>query len=270
MQVATIHLFKTGETMKHFRFSTSIKWFALLVILGMLILWATFRSQAQDLEQGDVNAIFPGIVSAPGSPFVYPSGEANSPPSGHVLPGSTSGRPGANLPGEMNSAKPDLVITDPNADVQEQITRLNGLPPGSSLVVPAADFTADSNGRTWFFGFNSAYIYPNSASGYCGIAPLYLPQGATITAFTAYVYDNDASYGVSVSLYPKQLGSTTIATASADVSSSIQSTNLQALVDTTISPAIIDNVNYTYHVGVCMWGADNNSRFYAVQVNYTR
>ena len=140
---------------------------------------------------------------------------------------------------------------------------------GVKRTIPAAAFNPDSNSRTWFFGFNSSYIYPNSASGYCGIAPLYLPQGAILTSMAAYVYDNDASFDVMVSLFPKELGTTTSASQSAQVMSTGQSTALQVLVDTMISPSIIDNTHYTYHIGVCMFGADNNSRFYAVRVNYT-
>ena len=246
-----------------------IKWFSLLSILALTILLGTTSSRAQDLTNWDINAILPGIAPTPGSLFTYLDGEANSPQGGRLVEVPGTGQLSENLTGELNSGVPDLVISDPKADVPAEIEAFINAAVGESLVIPAADFVPDSNSRTWFFGFNSSYIYPNSASGYCGIAPLYLPQGATLTSMAAYVYDNDASFNVLVYLYPKELGTTTTATQSAQVMSTGQSTALQVLVDTTISPAVIDNENYTYHLAVCMPGADNNSRFYAVQVYYT-
>jgi hypothetical protein len=255
---------------KIFTYSTIVKWIFLLSVLGLLVLWSTYRSQAQDLDSGDLNDPIHESSSAPGSLFTYPSGEVNSPQLGQTLADIGTGQTEANLPGEINATAPDLVITDPNTDVVAQIERLTGVTAAHSLIIPAADFTVDGNSRTWFFGFNSSYLYPTSASGYCGITPLYLPQGATITSFGAYIFDNDASYDVSVSLLAKEIGTTTTAPSIAGVVSSGQNVVIQLLTDTTIQQATIDNTSYTYHIGVCMWGANNTSRFYAAQIFYNK
>ena len=142
---------------------------------------------------------------------------------------------------------------------------------GSPRVIPGAAFIVDgSSGRQWFFGFNSAYLYPSGAGNYCGIAPVYLPNGATVTAFTSYVLDNDATYNANVYLYAKPLGSTASSTTMADVATTAQNANLQALVDATILQPAIDNANYTYHIGVCLWGVDSTMRFYASQILYSK
>jgi len=187
-----------------------------------------------------------------------------------VLEGEDNSPQGSGL-ASLSASAPDLIITDPEANLAQELQFLQGGGGGLSLIIPAADFVVDSSNRSWFFGFNSSYLYPTSASNYCGIAPVYLPNGSSITVFAAYMYDNDPAGNDVVYLYAKPLGNTTDASAIASIATSIQSTSLQVLADTTIEePHIINNALYTYHIGVCLWGTSSDLRFYAAQIFYAK
>lgn len=165
------------------------------------------------------------------------------------------------------SAEPDLALIKAayaGSAINNQAQEIS-----SPLIIPAAAFTADSNTRQWFFGFNSAYLYP-TGSTYCGTAPVYLPDGVEVTSFVGYVYDNDAGPSVTenVYLYAKPLGTTTGSTTMASVETTTQSSDIQALADASIASAVIDNSRYTYHLGVCLWGTNGNLRFYAARLDF--
>jgi hypothetical protein len=164
----------------------------------------------------------------------------------------------------------DLVVTDPEADVQAIIQDTMGVAATNSVVVPAAAFAPDGSNREWFFGFNSAYLYPSGAGQYCGIAPVPLPNGVTITAMTVYVYDNEAG-NLSVWLYPKQYQTTTSASAMASVALSANSTSIRALTDVTIGSTgnPVNTSKFAYHLGVCLFGTTSNLRFYSAEIFYT-
>jgi len=260
------------KTLNH---PTTIKLLTMLLILAVLILWVTRGSQAQNLEQSEDNTPRQVTQSNQVTADVSQSGEDNTPQQGtqpdQAVAHLGTGQAEDNIPGEKSAGVPDLVITDPGADVMAQIESLTGVAAAYSLAIPGAAFIVDgSSGRQWFFGFNSAYLYPSGAGNYCGIAPVYLPNGATVTAFTSYVLDNDATYNANVYLYAKPLGSTASSTTMADVATTAQNANLQALVDATILQPAIDNANYTYHIGVCLWGVDSTMRFYASQILYSK
>lgn len=138
----------------------------------------------------------------------------------------------------------------------------------SPVVIPAAAFHPDSENREWFFGFSNAFIYPTGGVGYCGIAPLYLPDGVKVTGFTGYVFDNDGADYVNVYLLAKPLGSATSATHMALLSTFTQSTEIQTLSSTSITQPLIDNNRYIYHIGVCMVGTSDVLRFYAAKIDF--
>lgn len=240
---------------KTFQHPTALKVAAFLAILAIMLPWAIQRSQAQSQPAEDN----------------YPMGSVSGSPQ-TTLPYSPEDINSTRMDQEQAAELPDLVITDPSLDVMAEVEKASGVKAGYSMVIPAADFTPDSDTRTWFFGFNSAYLYPTSVSGYCGIAPLYLPDGATVTSFIAYVYDNDPLAAVSAFLYAKPLGSTTSSTTMATVGTTNDGvgTTLQTVIDTNITQATIDNAAYTYHFGICMWGQTSDTRFYASQILYNK
>lgn len=164
------------------------------------------------------------------------------------------------------AAEPDLALLKAayaGSEVNSQMQTAR-----SPIVIPAAAFRVDSSNREWFFGFNSAYLYPTGSSAYCGIAPLYLPDGAEVTGFAAYLYDNDAIQSATAYLFAKPFASLASATMMASVQTTAQSADVQTLSAASILSAPIDNSRNTYHIGVCLWGADSNMRLYAVKVEY--
>lgn len=230
-----------------------LKILPLLLMLGGFALWTGGSSYAQAPEPTDANGPAPAAQVTQPAPVFDPS-EPNG------------ARPGAQR--DRAAALPDLVITDPDVDVVAEVERLTSATALQSMVVPASAFTADSNGRQWFFGFSNAFIYPTGSGSYCGIAPIYLPDGATVAAFTTYVYDNHADNGTVTYLHAKPIGSTTKATTMATLSTTGQSTSLQSLTTFSITQPVVDNSSYTYYVGVCLWGPNDTLRFYAAQIMY--
>lgn len=106
-------------------------------------------------------------------------------------------------------------------------------------------------------------------------APVYLPDGATVTNFEAYVVDEDATYNISLcqlwrstSTVGTQYGtSSTMAQTSATSGSN---TNIQLLSDNSITSPLIDNANYYYYVrfgGV--YTGNQNIRLSRFVITYT-
>jgi hypothetical protein len=176
--------------------------------------------------------------------------------------------PNLEPPAEAEPA--DLVITDPQTDVQDAIKNTLNVNASGSVLVPASSLIVDGSGREWFFPFGWGYLYPNGANNYCGIASVYLPDGATITAMTAYVYDNDASQTVFVYLYPNSYKTASSYAPIASVSS-VNSTSLQALTDATIDSTgnPVDLSTYTYYLGVCMWSTSSLHQFHGAEIFYS-
>jgi len=84
------------------------------------------------------------------------------------------------------------------------------------LSIPAAAFRPDQDGYTYA---NSGYrLFHLSRDGSCTVcyaqyyAPLHLPHGAVITAITAYIADENAAFGGTVSLIEVDLLTGTVST----------------------------------------------------------
>lgn len=174
----------------------------------------------------------------------------------------------------LQSDLPDLVVTDPDVDltslIREEINITTAL---DSVLVPAAAFSSDGYAlSTYFFPFSGGYIYSTDNSGsLCAMAPVYLPDGVTVTAVSGYVYDNDVNANISLTLYAETYTSTGGDPTMASVSSPANNTSLQVITDTTISNAVVDLGTYAYYAATCLgYGASgSNNRLYAVQVFYT-
>jgi hypothetical protein len=98
-------------------------------------------------------------------------------------------------------------------------------------------------------------------------APVHLPQGAVVTAFRVFFYDNSTSnLDVSLARIPLTSGGYYHL---ADVDSS-GITEWGNKTDTTISYAAIDNSQYSYHIRVyCNLWAGYNLRIMGAVVTYT-
>jgi hypothetical protein len=211
-------------------------------------------------------------------------------PLGRVVIPLDEGEPPLTKNGEGESvASPPVVDRTDDPTSREQIPLTNGQatgeaplpldtaaesPPlqeasvyGSPLVIPAADFRSDGlDPDSSFFFFSGGYLY-GEHSDTCLMAPVYLPDGATIEEVYASVYDNDSNSGVNLWLKLYRVnnysGSSNILAAMETAS---ESTNLQVIADTSINYPTIVHPDYSYYLGVCLESA--NIRLYSVRIYY--
>ncbi len=173
---------------------------------------------------------------------------------------------------EPLKAKPaDLIITDPQADVQEIIEEALGESVDGSVVVSAAAFYPEDHNQKWDFDAGGGYLHPDSGS-YTGFAPVNLPDGATITAVTGYVYDLDGSTNINISLWSTIYNFWNSSQAIALAFSEGSSGTIQAITDTTIGDHgnPVDNSTYAYFVGTGTTATTDNHRFFSIEIFYTQ
>ena len=169
-------------------------------------------------------------------------------------------------------AAAEMVITDPEADLSAIVAQSVGVT-GSSTVIPAAAFVDDGYGnQDYGLTFSGAYVYPYpGTTQFCMQAPVYLPDGATVTVFSGHVYDNDPNADIwRLELrrvaYTNLNGSTVMASAPTSGATNAY----QATLTESIANAVVDNEAYAYFAAVCTDASDTNLRLYAVQVFYTQ
>ena len=95
---------------------------------------------------------------------------------------------------------------------------------------------------------------PNASgfANFCGIAPVELPDGVTVTGFIANVYDGRVDRGLTLTLRGKLMGSSSSASVLATASTSA-STGWQLLTDLTAS-TVVNNSQRWYYIDVCTTG----------------
>lgn len=126
--------------------------------------------------------------------------------------------------------------------------------------------SALGNAFTTSFGNGGAYM---SVSGtQVMVAGLHLPDGATITKFTAYVDDNDTgdlSFRISRLLHGGN-GFSTIANVN-----STGAPGIASYTDNTISNGVVNNQSYSYHVRVYSndWPGNSSLKIKGAVVEYT-
>ena len=96
------------------------------------------------------------------------------------------------------------------------------------------------------------------------MAPAYLPNGATITAMCASVYDNTTSdVWVDLRRVDNFSGGTVWM---ATVNTTGDSTSIQALCDTSIHDPLVVYPGYAYYVTSCLFSSD--IRLYSVRIYF--
>lgn len=131
-------------------------------------------------------------------------------------------------------------------------------------VVSAASFRSDGlNLDAGFFPFTGGYLY-GSESG-CYMAPVYLPQGATVTQINGSFYDNSTS-NITANLNRVD-NYTGVVTAMAGLATDGESTSIQNEVDITISEPAVLYPNFSYYITVCL--NDGNTRVYSFRIYWT-
>lgn len=125
---------------------------------------------------------------------------------------------------------------------------------GSPLVISAADFRTNGNDREAFYFSANGYL-TGEGSTVVMIAPVYLPDGATVSTFAANVYDNSTSCSYpEVTLWLNRVGAGTgtgMETMASATTSGAQ-TSMRTITDSSISYPVVDTLRYTYYAAVMM------------------
>jgi hypothetical protein len=139
----------------------------------------------------------------------------------------------------------------------------------SPLIIPAADFSSDGYlpGDT-LFSFAGGYIAGVETSKVqgkgCIKAPVYLPRGATITSFAAYVEDRDITNDLVISLRRTRT-MTGLYEALGQVRDLGGSSDIHALVNSSIHPNQVDDL-HAYYVTTCLW--TQKMQLYGVRIYF--
>ncbi|MDL5051554.1 hypothetical protein QQ054_36730 [Oscillatoria amoena NRMC-F 0135] len=101
------------------------------------------------------------------------------------------------------------------------------------------------------------------------VAPVDLPDGATITTVSAWIFDSDATYDIGIHLVRSFYGSccgslTTMATVSSSGSPSQTSISTSAITN-----PVVDNANYSYFLIYTTVENQTSNGLYNVKINYT-
>ena len=151
---------------------------------------------------------------------------------------------------------------------QQAVTEEGSGPEGfsSPTVVSGADFRSDGlNLDSYFVLFTGGYLF-GSDSG-CLMAPVYVPDGATISEIYGSVYDNDATYDVSVNFKRVDNYNGTVASL-ATMSSTGQNTSVQSISDLAITNPLVVYPTYSYYLTTCL--NTSNQRLYNFRIYWTK
>jgi hypothetical protein len=133
--------------------------------------------------------------------------------------------------------------------------------------VLAADFAAEVDGYQYTQGSNALYKDPGAGTQ-TWRAAVHLPQGATVTAFKIWFYDNDAA-DLTVQLTRRNMDNT--APVLMAICNSSGTPGSSTGEDTSISNATVDNSLYSYYSAIVFPAADTSSNlvFYSALITYT-
>ena len=230
-----------------------VRGFVITIAAGLAItlLAAPRLSWAQG---GDLNLFG---LSAPSESVVAPGTDDPAGLAPAAAPPPTHGGPGSNAAALVQGDPP----VEPGTDILAPTGDYN-----SPLTIAAAQFIHDGFAPTsYWFSFADGYIRgANNLQNACMEAPVYLPNGAVLDSFYAYLLDNDASLNVTVNLRRVRT-LTGVGEVLGDVSTSGQPNTIQYLGDTTISPNNVSDL-YAYYITTCL--NSDNIRLYGVRIFY--
>jgi len=120
-------------------------------------------------------------------------------------------------------------------------------------IVPAAAFTSDGfDPDSHFFNFFGGFIKGTDAAYGCMVAPVQLPDGATVVNLFGYLYDNDDTRDVELALRRQPNSTTASGETMASVSTTGDFTHVQIPGDTTVINEVVNNSSYSYYLTVCV------------------
>ncbi len=139
---------------------------------------------------------------------------------------------------------------------------------GTPLVISAADFRNNGNDREAFYFSPNGYL-TGEGSIVLMIAPVYLPNDATVQTLAAHVYDNSMSCAnPNITLWLNRVGAGTGTGMEnmASVSTSGATSSMQTISTSSVSHPVVDNLRYTYYAAVMM--CSNSHELHSVVIDY--
>lgn len=100
-------------------------------------------------------------------------------------------------------------------------------------------------------------------------APVVPPDGSTVVAFLAYLWNSDTGADLTVSLKRRASTGAGPVDELASVTTTTSTPGVNAYLTFTIANAAVDNDAYTYFVEMCSWSAASDQRLYVAQVSYS-
>jgi len=184
---------------------------------------------------------------------------------------------GANIGVGMTNPTEQLDIANGNVRINGNNDYKYSTPKTHYLSVPGSSFSMENTSvcdRALIGG--NAYTVGGSAIAVAYmVAPVNLPDGATITSITYYVVDNDATYNLQNGQLWRNDGSVTTSYGNSSTMATIappastNSTLVQTSSTSSITNPVVDNQNYAYWL---RWGtqqANSNMRLVKVVITYT-
>jgi hypothetical protein len=136
-------------------------------------------------------------------------------------------------------------------------------PPPTIVIVPASAFHPARNTDPFrFLDMDQVVIATQADTLMCVVAPAYLPNGATIEAFTGFVRDNDPSNGIAIGMFRRDVRTfPDMAQQIAGISTQTESTGVQEETDPEIVSGreIVDNTSWGYSIQSCFQYTGLNS-----------
>jgi hypothetical protein len=139
----------------------------------------------------------------------------------------------------------------------------------SPHVVPFVAFRPATSGQSCDQSFGDAFLTTTATSATCCVvAPVSLPQGATVNTIVLWAHDNRAD-DFTISLRRKTLANTFNANLMATAATSGTGAGVRVFVTATISFPVVNNALYTYYLqsSPCLKGTAH--RLYSVSIYYT-
>ncbi len=246
--------------MKHGLF----KWFlrGFMLCLGALVLVSSFAltrsGQAQGIDNPNRNTPRDAPAQQTGGPLTdIPQVAQGGPAVQGELPTNEEWMASHSL--EMKPASQPQLL-----EGQATINAGGSLPP---LTIPAADFRTDGgNPDGYYFLFAGGYLRGLDTEGACMQAPVYLPNGVTVTEFWMSAIDNYNGYDLYVALNRVSNASGTPSEEMAAVNTYGNYTYVQNPGDTTIAYPVVDYPYYSYFLSMCL--QYQTIKLYSLRVYY--
>ncbi|TFH64335.1 MAG: hypothetical protein E4G91_06130 [Candidatus Zixiibacteriota bacterium] len=135
------------------------------------------------------------------------------------------------------------------------------------LAVPSAAFVPSSN--TYSYARSVGYLRNTTTGSQIYFAPVFLPNGATVTDVKATFYDNDGSYNGSIQLIKIYMASGGEILMAYEATTSTP--GFSTIVESSIFSETVSNDGYNYYlIASLQYGSSSlNMRFYGAEIVYT-